>query len=679
MRKRNIYMKAMTMAVTTAMIAGVCPISVFAVTGSQVAADDIYTKTAHVARTQEDDDNEDIWDEYDVEVSVTVADGVFSDITVSPTTGYSADNATYFNKAYTGRNGVKLKLEGKAATEDTVNTWDAVSGATRTSSAIKTAVLEAVNGAEEAAGEVPDPQIDTAALEAEIAKVPLLVETDYTADSWSNLQTKLQAANEALAAKESQEAVNAAATALSDAITGLTPVEDDKEEENISYILMNIPYDKFYAADVNNSIGVDAFTSATLNKTRTGSLSGGSYHVNSDGTDITGITFPVKVSEGADLTGYTRITDANSVDIEVTNRGTTTTTTYQGKDALYESASYSYYVLSEAPSYYKEMTVGADGSLSFGAVQGTKTTLSDVTADLVTTTTYGDYQLSLDGLPIGGNDPIYGVIIGTKEGASYGLRHLENIWLGSELAWSTGFTTAVHNCPTSSEHYKAMMGQTINKITYYTKDGIYEIPADVYVPVKFSSEVKVEDAALANGETAITLTGIPSDFDAEYTAAGLNNVEVKDGKLSFEGTNVGSYTLNITDKSGKYAPISATFELTTDKVPVEYDEENKTLAVKDGFAESDLGAYVKNIQKVSVNGKEYAASGRGAVKIIDADGSLLTDAAPFAEAKSGDEFDIVVFATGYSVDYSFTYKIEDEIKEDDKKDPADSGEKQEGK
>ena len=32
------------------------------------------------------------------------------------------------------------------------------------------------------------------------------------------------------------------------------------------------------------------------------------------------------------------------------------------------------------------------------------------------------------------------------------------------MAWCTGFTKAVHNCPTSSEHYKAIMGQTISQI-----------------------------------------------------------------------------------------------------------------------------------------------------------------------------------------------------------------------
>ena len=104
---------------------------------------------------------------------------------------------------------------------------------------------------------------------------------------------------------------------------------------------MNIPYDKFYAADVNNSVPVDVFSSATLNKTRTSSLAGGSYHSNADGSAINGITFPVKVTEGMDLSKYTKVTDEDSVEITVTNRGQTSTTTYTGKDALYENASLS--------------------------------------------------------------------------------------------------------------------------------------------------------------------------------------------------------------------------------------------------------------------------------------------------------------------------------------------------
>ena len=163
---------------------------------------------------------------------------------------------------------------------------------------------------------------------------------------------------------------------------------DDAEAQAVSsevYVLMNIPYAEFYAADGVN--GADAVSSATLNKTRTSNLAAGSYHVNSDGSDITGITFPVKISDASVLDKYTQITDDSSVTITVTNRGKESTTTYEGKDALFESSSYSYYVLSDAPSYYKEATVNEDGTLSFGEVKGVEAqTLSDVTADFTTET-----------------------------------------------------------------------------------------------------------------------------------------------------------------------------------------------------------------------------------------------------------------------------------------------------
>ncbi len=67
---------------------------------------------------------------------------------------------------------------------------------------------------------------------------------------------------------------------------------------------MNIPYADFYDSEINgNDEDVDAVSSATHAKPRTGSLVGGSYHVNSDGSDISGITFPVKVSDAAELAG----------------------------------------------------------------------------------------------------------------------------------------------------------------------------------------------------------------------------------------------------------------------------------------------------------------------------------------------------------------------------------------
>ena len=100
--------------------------------------------------------------------------------------------------------------------------------------------------------------------------------------------------------------------------------------------------------------------------------------------------------------------------------------------------------MSETPSYYKEATVNADGTLSFGKAEGAEVqTLSNVTADFRTSSKYGDYQMNLSGLP---DDitTVYGVVVGTKEGDSYGLRHVENIWKSTKQASSTGQATTPH-------------------------------------------------------------------------------------------------------------------------------------------------------------------------------------------------------------------------------------------
>ena len=103
MKNKEMKVKAMSMAVAMSMVVGLCPSTIFAATGSQTAKDGTYTKTAHVARTAEDDENEDEWNEYDVEVSLKVEDGKFSAITVTPGEGYNAESDSYFAKAVSCR------------------------------------------------------------------------------------------------------------------------------------------------------------------------------------------------------------------------------------------------------------------------------------------------------------------------------------------------------------------------------------------------------------------------------------------------------------------------------------------------------------------------------------------------------------------------------------------------
>lgn len=440
---------------------------------------------------------------------------------------------------------------------------------------------------------------------------------------------------------------------------------DETNKEQDVYVLMNIPYADFYKAELNNNnVKVDVTTSATKAKTKS-TLANGSYHADNTGEHISGITYPVKIKAGTDLSKLTKITDDSKVSITVNMKGKETTTEYKGKDALFESADYSYYVLSTAPAYYKELTVNEDGTYSFGKTTATEKKVEGAAIEkFKTSSKYGDYQLNLnfdkvaDSDQISGNTKVLAAVITTTDGTQYGLRHVENIWKGTEFAWGTGFTTQSHGCPISGEHYASMMGKTIDAVTYYTENGVvkYDID-DTYVPYKFdTSAFKVENADVTSGSAKVTVPTLPKAYDAEYAVEGLTNVSVENGTLKYNATGVkpGQYTLNVTDKSSKYVPFSTSFTLTTDNVVAVYNNNVKApalVAAKDVQAD-DFANFVKNIQKVSVNGKEYAASGKGSVKLINEDGTLVTTADAL---KAEGTYNIVVTATGYNKTLEFTY------------------------
>ena len=99
-----------------------------------------------------------------------------------------------------------------------------------------------------------------------------------------------------------------------------------------------------------------------------------------DGTDITGVSFPVKVLTPWALKNTKQVTDADSYDITVTLKGKESTTTYTGADALFENESYAYYKLSETPAYYITAWYNLlSGKWEFGKVHATETTVPSVT------------------------------------------------------------------------------------------------------------------------------------------------------------------------------------------------------------------------------------------------------------------------------------------------------------
>ena len=509
-------------------------------------------------------------------------------------------------------------------------------------------------------------------------KATSLDKSKYTEDSWtaSSIETETAETKDLLAKKnlgeaEAAEQITHLQGAL-DALVSLYPQAGD-------YVLMNIPYADFYAAESNNA-GTDIVTSATLQKTRS-SLASGSYHVNSDGTDISGATFAVKVGEGdIDWSKFTRVTDNSSVTITTSIKGKESTTTYTGKNALFESASYSYYVLpaGEVPTNYKELTSDSEGNLSFGAVEGKETTeLANVTADFKTSSKYGDYEIDFKNLreqmvdADGNQATVYGAVVnaadadGTIEG--YGMRAVENIWKGKEIAWSCGLVNESHGSPLSSQYYKSMMGKTIKSVTFYTSTGTYTVAMDQYVPVKDAdAAIKAEDASLdgANATVMADVT-LPEGFDAAYQIDGKDVEPLASNarssvSVTFDASALkpGSHTLTAIDKKGKFADISTSFTATTSKLVASFDAANLKLIAANDATDEDLANYLANISKVTVNGTEYSAQGRGAVKIFNADGSLNLAAANQDKSlvfNANGDYQIEVEATGYTTNLRFTY------------------------
>ena len=423
---------------------------------------------------------------------------------------------------------------------------------------------------------------------------------------------------------------------------------------NSGYVLMNIPYAEFYAAekDANGTAAqVDAVSSATKQKTRS-TLAAGSYHKNADGTDISGVIYPVYVADLSILKSFKQVTDKASLTITVTPKDKEITTTYTGKDTLFENPDYAYYVLSEVPKFYKTLTVKSDGSFSFGKATAKMTELGDTSVSLKTGSHRAYYKLEVSEkvsgkLPKNIKSMVSAVTLHTTDGQTYGLRHVAEIWHGTKLGFGVD---------------SGLQDKTIDKITYYLNDGtIQTIAANIKVPKSTQNvTATVENALNTAREAVVTVENLPADFVAEYTVTSGNtdlseyNFAVENGKLRWTGEPAfGTYTLTITDKSGVYAPVSTSFELKTADIIAKYDASKKALVkASDAITEEQFAAYLKAISAVSVDGTSYAASGKGSVTIVKTDGVIDLTAQPFSKGE-GASYSLVVKATGYQ-DLTFT-------------------------
>ena len=578
MRRKDLWTKTLTAVLAAAMVTSVSPaVPAFAVTGNQVAADGTYTSTKHVARTQDDDEAENEWDEYDVKVDLTVKDGKISDIVATPMNGYNeTDNKSYFEKAYSKTKGIKTKLVGQDATEGTINNWDTVTQATRTSKALKEAALEAIQSASEAGA------ISTTSLEDAIKAAEAKKEADYTADSWKAMQDALTKAKEALDKKESQDAVDSATKALNDAVDAL------KEASEYSYVYAGMTWSEYWqnedvqnagstaSSDTKDSHGeydkgaFDAVTRATTNH----GLHRGSFQCNAviemkDGTSynlaywkdqttfvttegqevaigdikanindykVTGLKYvPVKVKT-SDL-------DALKAKYTVVENGGTLKGGYgEGKLSSYEVTA----EVTENTNGLKEATKKEDGSFEFSARKndGTDSGLKDVSlkkADVTpsvrkttdeskNTGAYGDFlRVDLDGNygNLGANmQAVEWTYYGSDSSrttpvATYGTKFASDNWMHKSMGIQLGLT--------ESERCQLPAG---TDGTGYWKLTVYALGYEDYT---YEFEVGADNLALEEKEaSAEDLAALQAKVDeadklkeADYTAESWANLQTE--------------------------------------------------------------------------------------------------------------------------------------------------------
>ena len=490
MKKKRVL--AMLMALT--MTASMDPMPVSA--AEEVTyKDGTYTKTVTVQPNEDYD-----FDAYELGVDVTIADGKISNVAFSGDNDFGndefGDNEMYSLWALNGR-GKYTGVATQIIEKNGVVGVDVVSTATCTSNAIISAVSAVLEDAE------VEEVVDKTALQT-VMDISNLTETDYTADSWSSLKKAIEDAQAVLDKTDATQAeVDSAAEAVNAAKADL--VKEEKKEVT-NYVLMNIPYAEFYAAE--GVSGVDAVTTATV-KTYNMGKAAGSYHngyidenPKSGDEAILGVTYPVYVEDMSVLADLTQVKAEDTATITVASgKSATTTKEVSGADILFASGNYAYYVMDGEPTSYKTLTVNEDGSFSFSAASG-EVVEGTATAEVKYACNYTNIELIVTADEIVNASAANAIVVTTSDGNKYALRHVENEWDRTDLGWN--WTDLDGN---------GLGGKTITNVKYYLKnaDGTYTIHSyNTNVTMKQNPGTVTAEFTDAN---TITLTDLPTDIE----------------------------------------------------------------------------------------------------------------------------------------------------------------------
>jgi len=393
---------------------------------------------------------------------------------------------------------------------------------------------------------------------------------------------------------------------------------------------MRISYHDFYQIygvdtlkNVTSADYIDAFSSATVTKAvgnGFGGLNAGTYHmpdIASTDTDainalrqdgktvnVEGVQIPVVVTEEERAALIEAGVYGEADFTALTNGSYTKKEISSSRNSAGKEMDVTYTPVLQADIVDASKVVSSS-AISTDAVKVSKINDSaekvTAEAELSVGSHWGDYEFALSGDVFDNtltkdNSIVYGVIANTAEGDQYAMYSQENIWNISELAWSVSDTSR-------SEAYEKTMGQTVTGFTYITSKGVYDIDVtDTYLPVLSNITAKAEDTTVAS-ETVVnvTLKDAPADFVPAYSLS-TSSATVTATSAAVNGATItvanavpGTYTLNVTDASGKYDGTSTTFTVKGSKVSY-----NNGLTMDAQGADS-VANFIKNITSVTVS------------------------------------------------------------------------------
>ena len=272
-------------------------------------------------------------------------------------------------------------------------------------------------------------------------------------------------------------------------------------DPNTEYVFgtATLTYAEFYEGDVSSIVSYDTVSSATAKKYELFTNMSTDFvdeTTNADGYNILGVK-NVNVAIPADQAdAYAKIND-------------------------------SFAKAEEEPSQYKIVTVDGDKAEYSATVLYVADAVTDATAELLTGTNWGDYQLNVlenstkyirssredENLPIGAD--IQGVIVETADGLKVGMEHLQSIWV---MPYEISFNIEADNSHNTRVKFdnlaelSKLEGKEIVSVTFINQNDAYVYNFDPVFVKPVYRDVKITGTVDEKAGT-LTLSEVPEELE----------------------------------------------------------------------------------------------------------------------------------------------------------------------